>query len=299
MATVTANSLISINLGAGVRSDPKISIENRTLQTVVRDAGAGIEFSGAAGVGRDNFAPIEVLHGTAGDSWLPFDPFATVPTYRFATSDMTSPPIFIYPTLPTLSFSVHWMPTYATIISTHVSGREVASPQQAYPLHEFTLTYEVLRDQGLNQSIYQPNNPFTELQQIAGLFLACNGQYGWFYFDYFADDSRSDAPVGTGDGVTTNFVVPRAFGPFGFTEPVGGLKSVSAVYFNGVPQSSGSYSINGNQLVFTSAPGSGVVITADFMFYYLCRFIDDQSDYEQFFYQLYTLKTCKFRSVKQ
>jgi hypothetical protein len=210
-----------------------------------------------------------------------------------------APPIYLYPQLPTLSFSIHKMPTFATIVSTHVSGREVTSPQQAYPLWEYTLTYEVLRDQTQNQSIWQPNAPFTELEQIAGLFLQCNGQYGWFYFDDFTDDSRASSYVAVADGITSVFTVSRAFGPLGFSEPVGGINQLTAVYFNGVSQSPSLYAVLGNQIVFNSAPSAGVVITADFTFWYLCRFLEDQQDYEQFYYNLWTLKTCKFRSVKQ
>ena len=212
---------------------------------------------------------------------------------------MTTPPIFMFPALPTIGWSVHWMPTFATIISTHVSGREVATPQQAYPLHEFTLTYEVLREQTANQSIYHPNSPYTELQQMAGLFMACNGQYGWFYFDYPADDSRSLASLGTGNGSTVTFTAMRAYGPHNFSEPVGGINAIGDIYFNGVAQSPTIYSFSGNQVTFTSPPGSGVVITIDFSFYYLCRFLEDQHDYDQFMYNLFTLKTCKIRSVKQ
>lgn len=209
---------------------------------------------------------------------------------------ITSPPIFLFPTLRP-AWSVHTMPTWASLVSEHTSGRVVVTPQQAYPLWEFTLTYEILKDQTDNQSIYAPNAPYTELQQLMGLFLACSAQYAWFYYDYPSDNSRADAAVGIGNGLTA-FTVNRAFGPQGFSEPVGGLNVIHDVYFNGVAQSSSIYAKSGNQIVFTSPPGTGVVITADYSFFYLCRFIEDQQDYEQFMYNLWTLKTCKFRSVK-
>ncbi len=190
------------------------------------------------------------------------------------------------------------MPTWASIVSTHTSGREVVTPLQAYPLHEFTLTYELLEDETSNQTIFQPNAPFTELQQLAGLFLACSAQYGHFYYDFAYDDSRASAEVGIGDGITTIYVVMRAFGPYGFSEPVGGLNVLSEVYLNGVVQSSATYTKSGNQIIFMTPPPSGVVITADFSFWYLCRFIEDQHDYEQFMYNLWKMNSLKFRSVK-
>jgi hypothetical protein len=210
---------------------------------------------------------------------------------------VTSPPIFHFPPLRP-GWSVHWMPTWASIVSTHTSGREVITPLQAYPLHEFTLTYELLEDETANQSIFQPAAPYTELQQLAGLFMACTGQYGYFYYDFESDNSRSAAAVGTGNGVTTIFTVFRSFGPQGFSEPVGGINVLSEVYFNGVAQPATSYSKSGNQIIFNRPPGNGLIITADFSFWFLCRFIEDQQDYEQFMYNLWKMSSLKFRSVK-
>lgn len=54
-----------------------------------------------------------------------------------------------------------------------------------------------------------------------------------------------------------------------------------------------------NQVVFDSAPADGTVITADFQFYFACRFAEDQLDFEKFYDQLWSLQTCNFRSVIQ
>ena len=54
-----------------------------------------------------------------------------------------------------------------------------------------------------------------------------------------------------------------------------------------------------NQLIFDSAPADGVVITADFQFYFACRFTEDQLDFEKFYDKLWALQTCNFRSVIQ
>ena len=214
-------------------------------------------------------------------------------------------PVPIYPTTnPNFSYSVHKRPTFATIVQTAVSGREVSSAQQAYPLWEFELTYEGLREQTQNQQIDSYMAPHVELEAIAGLFLIVNGQYGRFYFDDWTDDSRKGQQIGTGDGTTTLFRVVRTFG-FGqaaFTEPVGGvnISQPLAVYLNGVVVPSANYSITSDNLnvQFNTAPASGAVITMDFFFYYFCRFIEDVQDYEQFMHNLWTIKAIKFRSVK-
>ena len=190
------------------------------------------------------------------------------------------------------------MPTFASIVSTHTSGREVITPLQAYPLWEFQLTYEILEDQTPNQVVFQPNVPYTELQQLMGLFLVCTAQYGQFYFDDPSDNSRPYSYVGTGDGVTLAFTVPRAFGPQGFTEPVGGLNTVDTVYVGTHKLNPSTYSISGNQIVFNQPPTNGDAINAAFSFFYLCRFIEDQQDYEQFMFNLWKMNSLKFRSVK-
>lgn len=51
-------------------------------------------------------------------------------------------------------------------------------------------------------------------------------------------------------------------------------------------------------LSFVTAPPSGVAITADFSFAYLCRFLDDQADFENFMSGLWKVSSLKFRSVK-
>jgi hypothetical protein len=52
------------------------------------------------------------------------------------------------------------------------------------------------------------------------------------------------------------------------------------------------------QIVFTSAPSSGVVITADFHFYFRCRFLADVEEFSQWAKNLWELKELKFQSVK-
>ena len=52
-------------------------------------------------------------------------------------------------------------------------------------------------------------------------------------------------------------------------------------------------------MTFNTAPGSGLIITADFTYYFRCRFIDDKYDFENFMYRLWQLKKLTFISVRQ
>ena len=53
-----------------------------------------------------------------------------------------------------------------------------------------------------------------------------------------------------------------------------------------------------NSVVFNSAPASGT-ITADFQFYYACRFVDDSMDFEKFADKLWNLQSVQFKSIIQ
>lgn len=207
------------------------------------------------------------------------------------------------PIMPSLNgFSVHKIPNYSSLVATSVSGRELQACQQAYPLWEFNITYEVLRDETQNEIIDPEYSALTEFQQITQLFLACSGQYGRFFFEDLVDNSRLGQILGTGDGVTTVFRFVRTWGSgaLSFEEPVGGVNNSKPinVYLNGSPTVNYNIDLNLQNIEFVSAPANGVVITADFYFYYFCRFLEDINDFEQFYHNLWSLKSLKFRSVK-
>lgn len=53
-----------------------------------------------------------------------------------------------------------------------------------------------------------------------------------------------------------------------------------------------------NLIVFDTAPTAGAVY-ADFQFFFACRFLEDQQDYEKFCDKLWNLQECDFRSFPQ
>jgi hypothetical protein len=204
---------------------------------------------------------------------------------------MTTPPSF--PALAGLGWSTHKKPTFATVVARHASGREVRNPLYQNPIWQFELTFD-----GMTSSA---SGPFIalgagSLQSLMGLFLQCQGQCGTFLYMDPTDSAATGRTIATGDGATMSFLFTRPLG--GFVEPVGWVTSVSAVYLNGVSQGSGWSLSTPNSLVFTSAPGSGVIVSADFAWAFECRFDDDEVDFEQFMANVWTLKGLKFRSVR-
>lgn len=53
-----------------------------------------------------------------------------------------------------------------------------------------------------------------------------------------------------------------------------------------------------NIIIFDSAPPAGI-LTADFQFFFVCRFAEDQVDFEKFMDKLWSLQQCNFRSLIQ
>ena len=156
----------------------------------------------------------------------------------------------------------------------HVSGREIRVAKYVVPLWEIELNYDLLR-------MVSPN---TELQEIIGFFEQSQGAEASFYFEPPPLSPVAGQAIGTGDGATTTFPFVVSIG--GATVSPANVGTVSAVYLNGVAQSSGSYTVNDTALAptvtFATAPASAVAVTADFHWFFLCRFDDDSEDVEEF-----------------
>src|SRR5579859_1982211 len=186
---------------------------------------------------------------------------------------MTEP---VFPVLPGQTFSVTKAPHFATRTQRGVSGRELRSADQPYPIWEFTLSFGALRDD--NDSRIVPSGlglGLNELRQVMSLFCQLQGSFGTFLFD----DPTDDTVVGTGaitgvapngNGTTTQFQLFRQLVAGGLSEPVVAINNVTAVYLNGVLDSPANYSVNGATgiVTFTAAPGNGVAITWSGTFYF-------------------------------
>src|SRR5260370_32487558 len=103
---------------------------------------------------------------------------------------------------------------------------------------------------------------------MAGFFLQQQGALLPFLFDDQTDDMVTGQSLGTGDSSTSVFQLVRAMADF--AEPITAPNLVTALYFNGVLQPSGAYSIDGNTglVSFTTPPPAGQAITADFTYYF-------------------------------
>lgn len=192
--------------------------------------------------------------------------------------------------LPGLSFSVHKKPAFKTKITEAASGNEVRTAMMQYPRWEFELNYEFLEDSSGAES---------SLKTIMGFFLARQGSYDSWLFKDPDDYTVTGGYCGEADGVTTEFPFCRTLGEF--HEKVGQVDTANPinVYVDGVLVDPADYTVTlPNLIVFDSAPTSGDV-TADFQFFFACRFSEDEMDFEKFMDKLWSLQQCTFRSIIQ
>jgi hypothetical protein len=171
--------------------------------------------------------------------------------------------------------------------------------------------------------IWEFEFPFTLMDNddiliIGGFLNLLKGAFDTFYFRDPLNNVE-DFALGTGDGSTTQFQLYRNwnywfteypyFPPFTTGYGEGGsdysgsgygvpIWETPYIYLDGVLQYS-DYSISQRGLVtFTTAPADGVVITADFYFYYRCRFKEDYIGLENFNYNLWRTDSIVLVSVK-
>jgi hypothetical protein len=192
--------------------------------------------------------------------------------------------------LPGLAFSVHKIPGFKTNLDESASGNEVATSLMEFPKWKFELTYDYLEDK---------SGAASSLKKILGFFLSRHGRWDTWLFKDPDDYLVTAGSCGNADGVTTQFYFCRTMGDF--VEPVGQVDTANTihVYVGGVLQSSSDYTVTlPNKFVFTTAPVSGEV-TATCQFFFVCRFLEDEQDYEKFEDKLWSLKTCEFRSIPQ
>ena len=75
---------------------------------------------------------------------------------------------------------------------------------------------------------------------------------------------------------------------------------MNAIDLNGITQDPTSYRVDSatGLVTFETAPNSGLSITADFTYYFRCRFTEDKYDFENFMFRLWQLKKLTFISVR-
>lgn len=205
------------------------------------------------------------------------------------------------PTLAGLGWSVTREQLWQSTKAVSISGKETAVSNWSYPRYRWTILYNVLRQGTVSGATWD------EMEQLFGFINARQGGFdSWLYKDT-ADNAVTGQAIGSGDGATAAFQLIRAFGSF--VEPIlaPDLAATLNVYLGGVLQSGSAYTVtpwettssNGpGKIVFNTAPGAGVAITADFSWYWPVRFDSDTASFEEMLAGLTQIKNIKFTSIK-
>lgn len=198
--------------------------------------------------------------------------------------------VLTFPVLPGQGWSTKVTPLFSTRIASHVSGREVRASLFVHPLYQFELTFDGLDSLGKFVGL-----TVNSQQTLLGFYLKCGGQFGSFVYVDPENNAVANQNVGTGDGVTTSFTASRTIG--GFTEPVGYVTNTPVVSVAGAIVS-GWVLAEPNTITFATPPASGAAITASYSYGFLCRFLDDQEEFEEFMSGLWKIDSLKFRSIR-
>jgi uncharacterized protein (TIGR02217 family) len=119
----------------------------------------------------------------------------------------------------------------------------------------------------------------TDLDALLAFFYARRGRAYSFPFKDRRDYAVTGQAVGTGDAETKTFDLVKTYSDGTYTYERINILPVTAtvkIYFDEVEQESGwSVDREAATVTFDTAPGEGVVITADFEFHVPCRFDTD------------------------
>lgn len=208
----------------------------------------------------------------------------------------------LFPSLPGLNWNQAKTPIFSTLVQTAVSGRESRFSLYVYPLWQFDLSYQLLRD----------DSSHNELKSLMGFYLLRRGAEEDFIYIDPSDNYVLNGLIGVGDGNNTSFQMIRSYG--GFIEPVYDIQQSNnsvpiSIKVNGNNQANNSYSIDylrSGLLTFNTAPIG--VITGDFAYYYRVRFLEYGRDrrspgggdqgFSQFMRNLWEARTVSFATVR-
>lgn len=168
----------------------------------------------------------------------------------------------------TPSFSIEEAIAYDTSIFPVGLGKEKRYSHRTAGVRDFALKLRYARE------------PLVNI--IWDFYRARKGRHAAFWVKVPTQQKVTAESVGVGNNAQTKFY----FDYF----PIDPASVI--IYFNGVAQpgsgftASNNLTTEGGEVVFTAAPGTGVVITATYEFYWLVRFMEDRMSRELVRYKL-------------
>ena len=198
----------------------------------------------------------------------------------------------LFPELPGLEWELSKTPIFNTKIMTSINGRELRASYQAIPKYEISLSYAFLRE----------NKGREELQQLEGFFLERRGAFDSFLYK-MPDDNAFDCSY-IGDGVTTSFqlykkmynsqlplantqeqvlgsVNPNMWNQAN-TKTMWAENTTKPMWNNAIAQVT-----TAGKFILSEPVEDGIELNVQGVFYYRCRFKDDEQQYVNFMHKLW------------
>jgi uncharacterized protein (TIGR02217 family) len=199
----------------------------------------------------------------------------------------------ILPTFAGLDFPVSKSPITSTRVLTAASGKEYRNKNWSYNRWKFSLPIEFLRTYG----------SFREFQTLVSFILSQSGMYGNWLFSDPTDNTVTDQVIAVADGTTRSFSLLRTIGStFNYDEPILAVNTISSVKVSGTLTTDYTLSsTNGyanDTIVFNSTPSASAPIEVSFSFYFVCRFLQDDLEFQNFTGGRWNVKKLDFESVK-
>jgi hypothetical protein len=222
-------------------------------------------------------------------------------------------PLLVYPELPGLAYNLVKRPIMSTLgpDDPSPSGDEVLLQQFQNPLWEFELIYEWLYDDATETWGTLTALPYHQYQALLGFFLQNAGSGKRFALTDPTDNQVTDGALDVTTVAGTKYSqIVRNLG--GFNESVlqvngalqikvGGALKVAGTDYVWDPTLIGftgpGVSWDGQYITWITDPGAGAV-TATFAFYFVCRFKNDNTDFEKFAKSLWLNNKVQLRSTR-
>ena len=187
-------------------------------------------------------------------------------------------------------------PKFSTIVQTPQSGRHPATATlQEGVLYDLELVFNYLKVSGVSFA--------NDVAYLQGFYEAMRGRYDIFLFDpsqYNLDvmsvsnniTSLINGFSGIGDGVSTVFPLWRSTSALGggfvtLCEMIQNVTLLTGVYVNGSLVSPALYTLTNfpATLTFTSPVAANATVAWAGNYSYLCKFVEDSLDFNEFIYQ--------------
>jgi len=212
-------------------------------------------------------------------------------------------------TLPKgLTFRYQKTPKFNNIKQVPQNARHpAAATVQQGTIFSFDLNFNYLKQNGVTTA--------NDVQYLQEFYEACGGGLQFFEFNpaaYHLEETSvthdytqlKSGFFGYGDGVTTTFPLWRSTSALGggnvtLVERIQNVTAMSGVYINGSLQAFSSFTLANwpATVTFNTAPANGAYLSWAGNYDYLCMFDEDSIDFEEFMFQLWTLKSLKLESV--